>query len=644
MDLTSAAYNVSPLIVPTAVASAAALTPTNNALNNGNSSNSNNHATSATGASNGSTPNGGEGAAFGAQQLRWHSRSESNSSKDGGNDQQVAPRFEVPRSTEGPRYQLSHGLQQTASEKRYVVVMVGLPARGKTFIAQKLARILAWLGHGAVVHNLQAAYRASLQPPRRLQLSDFDFRDDGSDTFSCYMRALDNVGEQVREFFSKGGLVAFVNDDFVSKRVREEIERRVGCHAHETIYVEITRDAEINIQNDLEKILNPREFGHVGSEAALTEARDKFYERVQLLRAQYTPVKETARSYIQLHNSVHLQAFNVRGYLPSRLTSVLLNLGTQKQRYPIYFSRHGESTYNLEDRIGGDPPLSEKGMRDAQHLRDFVGLLVQDYQRRKSLAAQHQQQQSSNSNKIIHDEPPLQIWSSELLRTLQTSQPAVDAFGLERRTWHNLNEIHAGVCEDMTYSDVKEKYPSIDYFRAQAKYSFRYPQGESYQDIVQRLEPLILELENADREVLVVAHQAILRCLLSYFGHKSAESSVYQEVAHRTIWRCTYNADGISSLDELKLPLDVDTLMQASIPTSSSGVALDSGAQSPVLHGETATVAAAAAASNKMALTHSGMLGSGGGTDSVGSGSSGIDVALPSPASSLSSPATPQKK
>lgn len=43
-----------------------------------------------------------------------------------------------------------------------------------------------------------------------------------------------------------------------------------------------------------------------------------------------------------------------------------------------------------------------------------------------------------------------------------------------------------------------------------ARYSYRYPRGESYEDLVSRLEPLIMELERQD-SVVVVAHQAVIR-------------------------------------------------------------------------------------------------------------------------------------
>jgi len=44
---------------------------------------------------------------------------------------------------------------------------------------------------------------------------------------------------------------------------------------------------------------------------------------------------------------------------------------------------------------------------------------------------------------------------------------------------------------------------------------------QSYQDLVQRVEPLIMELERQEN-VLVICHQAVMRCLLAYFLDKSA--------------------------------------------------------------------------------------------------------------------------
>lgn len=78
-----------------------------------------------------------------------------------------------------------------------------------------------------------------------------------------------------------------------------------------------------------------------------------------------------------------------------------------------------------------------------------------------------------------------------------------------------------GICDEMTYEEIAAKYPTDFAARDQNKFSYRYPRGESYEDLVARLEPVIMELERQGN-VLVVSHQAVLRCLLAYFLDKNA--------------------------------------------------------------------------------------------------------------------------
>jgi len=39
---------------------------------------------------------------------------------------------------------------------------------------------------------------------------------------------------------------------------------------------------------------------------------------------------------------------------------------------PVYMSRHGQSLFNLEDRVGGDPDLSPLGYKYANELGIFM--------------------------------------------------------------------------------------------------------------------------------------------------------------------------------------------------------------------------------------------------------------------------------
>uniref|UniRef100_A0A8C3UWX8 6-phosphofructo-2-kinase/fructose-2,6-biphosphatase 1 n=1 Tax=Catharus ustulatus TaxID=91951 RepID=A0A8C3UWX8_CATUS len=102
---------------------------------------------------------------------------------------------------------------------------------------------------------------------------------------------------------------------------------------------------------------------------------------------------------------------------------------------------------------------------------------------------------------------------------------------------------YKGVCEEMTYEEIQEHYPKELAMRDQDKYRYRYPKGESYEDLVQRLEPVIMELERQEN-VLVICHQAVMRCLLAYFLDKSADELPYLKCPLHTVLKLTPVAYG----------------------------------------------------------------------------------------------------
>lgn len=412
-----------------------------------------------------------------------------------------------------------------------------------------------------------------------------------------YRYVLQSFADDCRLFFQHGGEVVVINDDFVTEELRREAEQLFRPMASQFFYMEVIRDAEEDPLDFVQcKIRDPMEYPR--GDIDLKDATDDFRERLQFLEDVYEtleeaprtkteeraraaqprqPAQQLQRSYVKIRNANAIETHGISGYLASRIISYVMNLSQVKIQHPIYFVRHGESCYNLEDRIGGNPLLTEQGMRDAGALLEFLSSLkhhlkhVDHLQRGQhhpptaSASSSSAQQQQRGRCVHVHSDPAvcgsgaanhantLEIWTSQLRRAIQTAELSERLLNIRTLRWSSLNEIHAGVCEDMTYAEVSQRYPLIDYFRKRSKYTFRYPEGESYQDLVVRLEPVIMELENADKVVVVVAHQAVLRCLLAYFGSTSAESSISVEVPHRTVWRCTYDSKGIASLDELKL-------------------------------------------------------------------------------------------
>ena len=109
--------------------------------------------------------------------------------------------------------------------------------------------------------------------------------------------------------------------------------------------------------------------------------------------------------------------------------------------------------------------------------------------------------------------------------------------------WKTLNEIDAGDYDGLTYDEIKARYPEEYSCRHDDKFLYRYPNGESYEDLVARMEPVIMELERKEN-VVVVGHQAVLRCLLGYFLEIEEEKMPYIEIPLHTVIKLTPVAYG----------------------------------------------------------------------------------------------------
>jgi len=107
--------------------------------------------------------------------------------------------------------------------------------------------------------------------------------------------------------------------------------------------------------------------------------------------------------------------------------------------------------------------------------------------------------------------------------------------------YRNLDEIFAGEYEGMTYEEIKKIAPSEATLRSMDKIGYRYPRGESYFDILARLDPLVHELESYHEPLLLVSHQAVLRLLYSYLMGKPRHQAPKVEIPLHTVIRITYD-------------------------------------------------------------------------------------------------------
>lgn len=187
----------------------------------------------------------------------------------------------------------------------------------------------------------------------------------------------------------------------------------------------------------------------------------------------------------------------------------------------VILSRHGESEYNERDLIGGDSGLSSKGELYAKALPGALCTLLS-----KELTAQ----------------TPVTVWTSSLKRTKMTARNL--PFSQVRKKL--LDEINAGLCDGMSYEEIEQRLPDQFEARKQNKLRYRYPNGESYLDVIERTAPIVEEIRNQTGVLVIVAHQAVIRCLLGHLLSLPMESVPTIDVPLHTLIELTSSSAGIN--------------------------------------------------------------------------------------------------
>ena len=139
--------------------------------------------------------------------------------------------------------------------------------------------------------------------------------------------------------------------------------------------------------------------------------------------------------------------------------------------------------------------------------------------------------------------------------------------------YRNLDEIFAGEYEGMTYENDQEDEARSRRGCARWTRSCRYPRGESYFDILSRLDPLVHEMESYRERLLIVSHQAVLRVLYAYLMGKPRSTAPKIEIPLHTVMKITY--DGWSPPKEERFHLGPEPLPVQTDPRRGAGWAAE---------------------------------------------------------------------
>jgi len=172
----------------------------------------------------------------------------------------------------------------------------------------------------------------------------------------------------------------------------------------------------------------------------------------------------------------------------------------------IYLVRHGQTDWNVENRLQGqlDTPLNETGRAQARHNGETL----------KSL---------------IEAPDAFDFVSSPLSRTRQTMEILRSAMGLDPAGYRSepmLMEIHFGDWQGSTWRELRETCPDDIAARFADSWNYVAP-GEGGESFAMLSDRSLKWLQAVDRDTVVVTHGGVNRCVR---GH--LEQLELAEVAH----------------------------------------------------------------------------------------------------------------
>lgn len=379
------------------------------------------------------------------------------------------------------------------------VVMVGLPGRGKSFMTQKLVRYMSWQSIKAKSFNVGTYRRmVTLQPN-----ADFFSNDNILGKKMRKEAAHAAMVDLLNWLFEEDGRVAVFDATNSTKERRLWIkETLMECHVHPLFVETICDDKDVILHTVADVKTSSPDYAGMDPHKAIAD----FMKRIDQYKSVYETVSSSEGvSYVKIKNiGTQVVVHHIQSYLESHIVYYFMNLHIKPRR--LWLSRHGESQFNLTGKLGGDASLTDRGMSYAKKLPSLL-------------------------KKALGDEDiPLTVWTSTLRRTQQTAQ----YLPYPKMQWKALDELDAGVCDGLTYEEIEKKYPEDFRNRDENKFEYRYRGGESYRDVTTRLDPVIMELERQEN-IIIVTHQAVLRCIYAYFMNVPPESSPWLDVPLHTL-------------------------------------------------------------------------------------------------------------
>ncbi|UPK99348.1 hypothetical protein LCI18_010283 [Fusarium solani-melongenae] len=422
---------------------------------------------------------------------------------------------------------------------KLVIVMVGLPARGKSYITKKLQRYLSWQQHDSRIFNVGNRRRVAagrkvpvhpkllpepghLDPPvhaasillngvpappplspeqtepEMLDLNDSVIKEkaemdqsaqffDPKNEKAAAMReqcAMDTLDELLDYLLIHGGAVGILDATNSTIERRHNIVNRIKRREPKLgiLFIESICQDPLLLEANMRLKLSGPDYRDKDPQKSL----DDFKKRVAAYESAYVPLGE----YEEAHDMQYIQMIDVgrklvqhrlKGFLSNGISTYLASFNLAPRQ--IWITRHGQSVDNELGRLGGNSPLTERGHYYGQALHRFI-----TYQRKQWLTEQKSKMAQATFPPVPGDNTPpypemnrelddknFCVWTSMLERSVDTAEYFEADDDYDVKNWEMLNEMNAGQYEGMTYAEIAKKEPEEYAKRAKDKLNYIYP-------------------------------------------------------------------------------------------------------------------------------------------------------------------------
>ncbi|KAH3901288.1 related to 6-phosphofructo-2-kinase 1 [Saccharomycodes ludwigii] len=450
---------------------------------------------------------------------------------------------------------------------KLVIIMVGLPATGKSFITNKLSRFLNFSMYDCKVFNVGNTRREYTKKHSNTTPNQDSSFFDPTNPSATKLRdkwAMDTLSQLLDYLLlsSPGGSVGIFDATNTTKERRKHVIKTIRKRSGllNVLFLEsVCSDTQVVERNVRLKLLGP---DYKGKDMGAS-LKDFKLRLTQYSKAYETVEDDENIPYIKMIDvGKKIISYNIQGFLASQTVYYLLNFNLCDRQ--IWITRSGESENNVWGRIGGDSVLTPRGVKYSIALTKFIRKKRYEFNQtllKENKVQSEEAKQEANSGNVPLDEQTCKylvkeennvnkeffVWTSMLKRAIQTAK-FFDEDEFPIKQMKMLDELSAGDFENLTYEQIKEEFPEDFKERLSDKLRYRYPGigGESYLDVINRLRPVITELERITDNVLIISHRVVARVLLGYFLNLSRDIYTNLDVPLHSVYCLETNPFGVT--------------------------------------------------------------------------------------------------